>query len=48
MDTAEVLRSIKFDLLEYIQEKVIVDLDNDGRLPVEFTRKRKKYNLNPA
>jgi len=41
MDTAEALRSIRFDLLEYIQEKVIVDFDNDGRLPVEFTRKKK-------
>ncbi|MBL0700103.1 MAG: formylmethanofuran dehydrogenase subunit E family protein, partial [Desulfosarcina sp.] len=46
MDAAEALRSIRFDLLEYIQEKVIVDFDNDGRLPVEFARKRKKYNIN--
>ena len=46
MDTVEAVRSIRFDLLEYIQEKVIVDLDNDGRLPVEFTRKREKYNIN--
>jgi len=46
MDAVEALRSIRFDLLEYIQEKVIVDLDNDGRLPVEFTRKRKKYYIN--
>jgi len=45
MDTAEVLRSIKFDLLEYIQEKVIVAFDNDG-LPVEFTRKKKGHNIN--
>ena len=46
MDAAEALRSIRFDLLEYIQEKVIVDFDNDGRLPVEFARKRKKHNIN--
>jgi formylmethanofuran dehydrogenase subunit E len=46
MDKAEALRSIRFDLLEYIQEKVIVDFDNDGRLPVEFARKRKKHNIN--
>lgn len=46
MDRAEALRSIRFDLLEYIQEKIIVDFDNDGRLPVEFAYKRKKHNIN--
>jgi hypothetical protein len=45
MGAVEALRSIRFDLLEYIQEKVIVDFDNDG-LPVEFTRKRKRHNIN--
>ena len=46
MDAVEALRSIRFDLFEYIQEKVIVDLDNNGGLPVEFTHKRKKHNIN--
>jgi len=46
MDATEALRSIRFDLLEYIQEKVIVIFDNDGRLPVEFTRNREKHNIN--
>ena len=46
MDAVEALRSIRFDLLEHIQEKVIVDLDNDDRLPFEFTRKSKKHNIN--
>jgi len=45
MDAAEALRSIRFDLLEYIQEKVIVDFDNDSRLPVEFARKKRNIIL---
>ena len=45
MEAFEALRSIRLDLLEYIQEKVIVDFDNDG-LPVEVTRKRKGHNIN--
>ena len=45
MDRAEALRSIRYDLLEYIQKRVSVDFDND-ELPVEFTRKRKGHNIN--
>jgi hypothetical protein len=34
----------RYDLLEYIQEKVIVDLDNNRKLPVGFTHKRKRHS----
>ncbi|MCK4485974.1 MAG: formylmethanofuran dehydrogenase subunit E family protein [Desulfobacterales bacterium] len=43
MDTIEALRSIRYDLLEYIQEKVVVDYDNILQMPVDFTHRRKRY-----
>lgn len=43
MDTIEALRSIRYDLLEYIQEKVVVDYDNILQMPVDFTRRKKRY-----
>jgi len=43
MNTAEALRSIRYDLLEYIQKKVKVDFDNVMQMPVCFTFGGKKY-----
>lgn len=37
MDKTEALRSIHFDQLEYIQQKVWVDFDNRRQQPVSFT-----------
>ncbi len=37
MDKTEALRSIHFDQLEYIQQKVRVDFDNRRQMPVSFT-----------
>jgi formylmethanofuran dehydrogenase subunit E len=37
MDRAEALRSIRYDLLEYIQKRVSVDFDNVMQMPVCFT-----------
>lgn len=36
MDKSEALRSIRFNLVEYIQKKVRVDFDNARQLPVSF------------
>ena len=36
MNAIEAIRSVQYDLLEYIQEKVIVDFDNNRKLPVEY------------
>ena len=36
MNRAEALRSIEYDLLEYIQKKVAVDYDNAKQAPVSF------------
>jgi formylmethanofuran dehydrogenase subunit E len=43
MDKSEALRSIRYDLLEYIQKKVKVDFDNAGQVPVSFTFGGKTY-----
>lgn len=37
MDKSEALRSIRYDLVEYIQKKVCVDFDNARQAPVSFT-----------
>ena len=43
MNIAEVLRSIEFDLVEYIQLKVKVDFDNFLQMPISFVFQNKKY-----
>ncbi len=43
MDKIEALRSINYDLLEYIQRKVSVDFDYARQMPVSFTVGRKKH-----
>lgn len=50
MNTIEAIRSVRYDLLEYIQEKVIVDFDNNRKLPVGFThnRKRQMHKTQPS
>jgi formylmethanofuran dehydrogenase subunit E len=45
MNGAEALRSIQYDLIEYIQKKVNVDFDNALQMPVHFTYKRKRYAI---
>jgi hypothetical protein len=45
MDRAEVLRSIRYDLLEYIQKKVNVDFDNARQMPVHFTYRKTRYGV---
>jgi hypothetical protein len=37
MDRAEALRSIQYNLIKYIQNKVKVDFDNARQVPVSFT-----------
>jgi len=37
MDRSEALRSIRYDLFEYIQKKVTVDFDNSSQSPDSFT-----------
>lgn len=37
MDKFEALRSIRYDLVEYIQQKIRVDFDNALQMPVSFT-----------
>jgi hypothetical protein len=37
MNAAEALRSIRYDWLSYIQEKVRVDFDNARQAPAHFT-----------
>ncbi len=36
MNAIEAIRSVRYDLLECIQEKVIVDFDNNRKLPVGY------------
>ena len=43
MNVAEALRSIRYDLLEYIQKNVRVDFDNALQMPVCFILGGKKY-----
>jgi len=43
MNRSEALRSIRYDLLEYIQKKVRVDFDNMMQIPVCFTFGGKRY-----
>ncbi len=43
MDKTEVLRSIKYDLVEYIQAKVSVDFGNAGQIPISFIYNKKTY-----
>jgi hypothetical protein len=43
MDRAEALRSIRYDLLEYIQRKVEVDFDNRRQAPASFVLNGKKH-----
>jgi len=45
MNVAEALRSIQYDLLEYIQKKVNVDFDNALQMPVHFTYRRKRHAI---
>ncbi len=45
MNAAEALRSIQYDLMEYIQEKVNVDFDNFLQMPVTFTYRRKRHGI---
>ena len=44
MDRAEALRSIRYDLFEYIQQEVVLELDSNG-LPIGFSHNREKYNI---
>ncbi len=43
MERAEALRSIKHELVEYIQTKVPVDFDNAGQVPLSFVYGEKTY-----
>ncbi len=43
MNIAEVLRSIEFDFVEYIQQKVKVEFDNFKQMPLSFIFKNKRY-----
>ncbi len=43
MERAKALRSIRYDLLEYIQKRVSVDFDNVMQMPVCFTFRGKKH-----
>jgi len=43
MNAAEALRSIRYDLMEYIQKKVRVDFDNALQMPVHFTLGGKRH-----
>jgi formylmethanofuran dehydrogenase subunit E len=45
MNVTEALRSIRYDLLEYIQKKVRVDFDNASQMPVHFTYRGKRYGV---
>ena len=45
MDRTEVLRSIRNDLFEYIQKRVMVDFDNFRQMPVSFTFDGKTYRV---
>ncbi len=43
MEKSEALRSIQYDLVEYIQTKVPVDFDNAGQTPLSFIYREKTY-----
>jgi len=43
MNAAEALRSIRYDWLSYIQEKVRVDFDNVRQAPVHFTHRARMH-----
>ena len=43
MDRSEALRSIRYDLVEYIQKKVKVDFDNSTHSPTSFRFGGKSY-----
>ncbi|HOV86584.1 MAG TPA: hypothetical protein PLM79_09495 [Syntrophobacteraceae bacterium] len=43
MNAAEALRSIRYDWLSYIQEKVRVDFDNARQAPVHFTHRARTH-----
>ncbi len=45
MNAPEALRSIRYDLLSYIQERVRVDFDNVSRLPLHFFYRMKWYKV---
>jgi len=46
MERSEALRSIRYDLFEYIQKKVAVDFDNKSQSPVSFDFKGKSLLIN--
>ena len=46
MDRAEALRSIQYDLFEYIQKTVTVDFDNASQQPVSFNFNGKTHLVN--
>jgi len=43
MDRAEALRSIRYDLVEYIQKNVRVDFDNALQIPVRFIHRGERH-----
>ena len=45
MNAPEALRSIRYDLLSYIQERVHVDFDNVSRLPLHFFYRTQRYTV---
>jgi formylmethanofuran dehydrogenase subunit E len=45
MYAPEALRSIRYDLLSYIQERVQVDFDNVSRLPLHFFYRTQRYTV---
>lgn len=45
MNATEALRSIRYELLSYIQEKVEVDFDNSGQHPLRFSYKTRRYTV---
>ena len=45
MNAPEALRSIRYDLLSYIQEKVRVDFDNACQIPLHFFYRTQRYTV---
>jgi formylmethanofuran dehydrogenase subunit E len=45
MDRAEALRSIRYDLLKYIQKKVSVDFDNARQMPAYFIYRNRRHGV---
>ena len=45
MNASEALRSIRYDLLSYIQERVQVDFDNVSKLPLHFFYRTQRYKV---